>query len=189
MAEELDPTVPAVLAAHATASTATIGHERSMMMGNDYLLLPSALQPHPVDYAALGHIHRHQLIADSPPVVYAGSIHRVDFSEEDDPKASASSTSIPICPPAVAPPRGPFHPVWSRPFRTIKLTLRAGEQNVMAAIEAQLARANVVDAVARVEIRTPVELAGDIDRPRIQQLLRQARRAHGLRRDSSGGYA
>ena len=174
MAEELDPTVPAVLAAHATASTATIGHERSMMMGNDYLLLPSALQPHPVDYAALGHIHRHQLIADYPPVVYAGSIHRVDFSEEDDPKGFCVVDIDPNLPPGRRAAEWSFHPVWSRPFRTIKLTLRAGEQNVMAAIEAQLARANVVDAVARVEIRTPAELAGDIDRPRIQQLLRQA---------------
>ena len=174
MAAELDPTVPAVLAAHATASTATIGHERSMMMGNDYLLLPSALQPHPVDYAALGHIHRHQLIAEAPPVVYAGSIHRVDFSEEDDPKGFCVVDIDPNLPPGRRAAAWSFHPVWSRPFRTVKVTLRAGEQNVMAAIEAQLARANVVDAVARVEIRTPAELPGDIDRPRIQQLLRQA---------------
>ena len=174
MAEELDPAIPAILAAHATASTATIGHERSMMMGNDYLLLPSALQPHPVDYAALGHIHRHQLIAEAPPVVYAGSIHRVDFSEEDDPKGFCVVDIDSNLPPGRRAVAWSFHPVWTRPFRTIKVTLRADEQDAMTPIEAQLVRADVLNAVARVEIKTPAELAGDIDRPRIQQLLRQA---------------
>ena len=174
MAAELDPGVPAILTAHATASTATIGHERSMMMGNDYLLLPSALQPHPVDYAALGHIHRHQLIADSPPVVYAGSLHRVDFSEQDDQKGFCVVDIDPNLPPGRRAVAWSFHPVWTRPFRTLKVTLRAGEQDVMTTIESQLVRADVMDAVARVEITSPAELAGDVDRLRIQQFLRQA---------------
>ncbi len=174
MAGELDPSVPAILAAHVTVTGATLGHERSLMMGNDYLLFPSVLQTHPIDYAALGHIHRHQLIADSPPVIYAGSLHRVDFSEENDSKGFNVIDIDPSLPPGRRAASWAFHPVWARPFRTIRVTLRAGEENVMETVQAQLARADIVDAVVRVEISSPAELTGDIDRRRIQELLRQA---------------
>ena len=174
MAGELDPNVPSILSAHATATTATIGHERSMMMGNDYLLLPSAFQTHPIDYAALGHIHRHQLIADAPPVVYSGSIHRVDFSEENDGKGFCVVDLDPALPPGRRAAAWSFHPVWTRPFKTIKIAVHAGEQDVMGTIATRLAAADVRDAVTRVEIQAPAELAGEVDRVRIRNALRQA---------------
>ncbi len=174
MVEELDPDVPSILSAHATATTATVGHERSMMMGSDYLLLPSAFQAHPVDYAALGHIHRHQLVANSPPVVYPGSLHRVDFSEEDDAKGFCVVDIDPGLPPGHRAAAWSFHPVWARPFKTLKFAVNAGEQDVMGTIAARLAAADVRDAVARVEIQAPAELAGDVDRIRVRNALRQA---------------
>ncbi len=174
MAGELDPDVPSILSAHATATTATIGHERSMMMGNDYLLLPSAFQAHPIDYAALGHIHRHQLLADAPPAVYSGSLHRVDFSEENDDKGFCVVDIDPGLPPGRRAAAWSFHPVWTRPFKTVKIAVHVGEQDVMGTIAARLAAADVRDAVARVEIQAPTELAGDIDRIRIRNALRQA---------------
>ncbi len=173
MAGELDPNVPSILSAHATATTATVGHERSMMMGNDYLLLPSAFQTHPVDYAALGHIHRHQLIADAPPAVYPGSLHRVDFSEEDDSKGFCVVDIDPALP-AGHRAAWSFRPVWARPFKTVKIAVHAGEQDVMGTIAGRLAAADVRDAVSRVEIQAPTELAGDVDRIRIRNMLRQA---------------
>lgn len=174
MASELDPAVPSILSAHATATTATVGHERSMMMGNDYLLLPSAFQAHPIDYAALGHIHRHQLVADAPPAVYPGSLHRVDFSEENDSKGFCVVDIDPGLPPGRRAASWSFHPVWARPFKTVKITVHAGEQDVMETIAARLAAADVSDAVVRVEVQSPAELAGDIDRIRIRNMLRQA---------------
>ncbi|MCY4576790.1 MAG: exonuclease subunit SbcD [Chloroflexi bacterium] len=174
MAGELDSDVPSILSAHATATTATIGHERSMMMGNDYLLLPSAFQANPIDYAALGHIHRHQLIADAPPAVYSGSLHRVDFSEENDDKGFCVVDIDPALPPGRRVAAWSFHPMWTRPFRTVKIAVHVGEQDVMGTITARLAAADVRDVVARVEIQAPTELAGDIDRIRIRNALRQA---------------
>jgi exonuclease SbcD len=38
------------------------------------------------DYVALGHVHRHQILATQPLVVYPGSIERVDFGEENEAK-------------------------------------------------------------------------------------------------------
>jgi exonuclease SbcD len=54
-----------------------------VMLGGD-LVLPGSLVRDPrLDYVALGHIHKPQDLNEGqhPPVIYPGSIERVDFSE------------------------------------------------------------------------------------------------------------
>ena len=174
MAGEIDPEVPTILAAHATVSTATLGHEGSLMMGNDYVLLPSALQPRPIDYAALGHVHRHQALAATPPVVYAGSLNRVDFSEEKDSKGFCVIDIDPRLPAGQRVVDWSFNEVWSRPFLTIRVSLTGREEDALAVVEAQVGRHDVTDAVARVEVRAPIDLAGSIDVSLIRGQLTRA---------------
>ena len=94
-AQELNPDLPAILAGHVTVNGATVGSERSMMLGNDHVLNVSAVQQPQLEYVALGHIHKHQVLrlpatngsdAIGPGVAYSGSPQRVDFSEEADDK-------------------------------------------------------------------------------------------------------
>ncbi len=84
--ERLSPDVPAVLAGHATVVGAQFGSERTIMLGQDIALTLSSIGDTIFDYVALGHIHKHQVLRETPPVVYAGSMERVDFGEEKEDK-------------------------------------------------------------------------------------------------------
>lgn len=86
-ASKLDASLPALLAGHLTVSTGMFsGSEKHAIYGNDPLFLPSQLARDPFDYVALGHLHRHQNLNNNcqPPIVYAGSIERIDFGEKED---------------------------------------------------------------------------------------------------------
>jgi exonuclease SbcD len=86
--EQIDPELPVIFTAHASVQGAKYGAERTVMLGSD-LVLPGSLVRDPrLDYVALGHIHKPQNLNENahPPVIYPGSIERVDFGEVADDK-------------------------------------------------------------------------------------------------------
>ncbi len=88
-ASKLDPNVPAILAGHLTVSTGVYsGSEKKAIYGNDPIFLPSQLAIPPFDYVGLGHLHRYQSlnVQSHPPIVYPGSIDRIDFGERKEEK-------------------------------------------------------------------------------------------------------
>lgn len=85
---ETDPNIPTILTAHASVAGAKLGNEQEIKIGRD-VIFPLGLVCNPrFDYVALGHIHRHQdlNLGFHPPVVYPGSIERVDFGEVNEEK-------------------------------------------------------------------------------------------------------
>ena len=157
-ARELEPDVPAVLAAHIAASEAVYsGSERTATIGRDPALLTSALAHPAFDYVALGHIHRHQDLnaGRQPPVVYSGSVERIDFGEEGDEKG--------FCLVDLPARRGDgttyrFVPTPARRFVTV--TVADGEvgdddEALTRAVLAALRAAPLQDAVVRISHPAP----------------------------------
>ncbi|HNF95199.1 MAG TPA: hypothetical protein PLQ75_11165, partial [Anaerolineales bacterium] len=81
--EECDLSMPIVLTAHASIEGAKFGGERLVMLGNDLVLTGGLVKNPKLNYVAMGHIHKPQDVNEGhqPPVIYPGSIERVDFGE------------------------------------------------------------------------------------------------------------
>jgi exonuclease SbcD len=183
----LDPSVPAILTAHATISGATVGTERSMMLGQDHVLLVSAVHKPQLEYVALGHIHKHQVLRQDPPmVVYSGSLQRVDFSEQGDQKGFCVVDIDPSAPQGQRMSGFQVHQVDARPFVTVDVRIDSGETDPTGAVVRAIARFDVVDAVVRVRITLPSELEPHLRDAEIRQALDGAHYIAAVSRELAG---
>lgn len=165
---ELDATIPAVLTLHGTIDGAQLGAERSMTLGQDLLLSRGVLAHPSLDYVALGHIHKHQVLGTQPPVVYPGSIERIDFGERDEDKGCV------LVELARGATRWRFHRLAARPFISIAVDVRNSsdpQARVAGAIERQ---PDLASAVVRVEIKAGQEQANALREDAIRRQLEAA---------------
>lgn len=169
LASQVDPDIPAVLTGHFTIQGAQLGSERGIMLGRDVAVLLSTIADPVWDYIALGHIHFHQDMnpGHRPPVVYSGSIERIDFGEEGASKG--------FC--WVQLERGnttyEFVELPVRPFLTIKVDARAQRDPTQAVIKA-VRKHDFKDAVVRVLIQTTPENDPLINQREIEAALEEA---------------
>jgi exonuclease SbcD len=103
-----------------------------------------------VVHNCLGHIHKHQNLTENaphlPPIVYSGSLERIDFGEEVEPKG--------FC--WLSLQRGAstweFVRVKARPFHTLKIDARE-EADPSAAVVEKITSRDLTGAIVRVTIQ------------------------------------
>ena len=182
-AEGLDPGIPAVLAGHLSVGDAKAGSEQWMMLGRDYVLLKSDVALPQFDYVALGHVHRHQILARDPYVVYSGSVQRVDFGEEDDEKGFCE-VDLDTEKAAGARLRSfEFQRLDARRFLTIRVRVGADELDATAAAALAISKHDVRDAIVRVQIELPSGLEGGLRDGAVRDALEDAHHVASISRE------
>jgi exonuclease SbcD len=147
------------------------------MVGHDPIIPLSALTNPAWDYVALGHIHRHQDLnaGQQPPVVYCGSIERIDFGEEREPKGfvwaeiEKGHTSYQFI-------EGP-----ARRFVTLRVDAREGDP--LQLLDEALAHQDVTDAVVRVMITLATEQRDLVNERQIRERLKAAYLVAGIAKE------
>ncbi|HEY57331.1 MAG TPA: exonuclease SbcCD subunit D [Anaerolineae bacterium] len=178
-AQAAHPDLPLVLTAHASVQGASYGAERLVMMGDDLVLPPALVKRPAFAYVALGHIHKPQdLNANSqPPVIYPGSIERVDFGEAEDQKAFVIATLTPG-----APTRVDWRRLPTRPFIEKRVQLSQAEEVMEQLLAALGPPESLKDAVVRLVVTYPRELERLIDDARLYAHARQTLEFHLVKR-------
>ncbi len=184
-AENLDPDVPAILTGHVTVNGATVGTERSMMLGQDHVLLAGDIGRPQVDYVALGHIHKQQILRNENPfMAYSGSLQRVDFSEEGDDKGFCVVDLDPAAPQGKRLTDFDFHRLDARRFVTVDVTVPVGDPDPTSAVVRGIARKDVVGAVVRVRVTLPSEVEAQLRDSDIRDALSEAHYIAAINRES-----
>jgi len=89
LSSKVDNSNPAIFLGHLSVRNAKLsGTERDTITISDPIVPVSELNNGAFNYVALGHIHRFQNLNKDgfPPIVYSGSIERIDFTEEKEKK-------------------------------------------------------------------------------------------------------
>lgn len=176
--EEADPEVPTVLAAHGSVEGAVFGAERSVSLGRDFIIPKSIACDTRLDYTALGHIHKKQDLNPKkhPPVVYPGSIERVNFGEAADDKYFLIADVD----------KGKTKLDWRklehiRPFVDINLTLTSND-DITGQVKKALPPEDKLDgAVTRLILEYPKAWDPLIDENAIRELVKDSFEFHFLK--------
>ncbi len=161
--------MPRVLAGHFTVEAASFGSERSVMLGSDLPILRSTVADEAWDYVALGHLHKHQDVNEGayPPVVYSGSLERIDFGEQNEEKGFVWVEL------ARSDATWRFMPVAARSFHTLTFDVRQDEDPT-AAILGALESARYEGSVVRLAITLESTQSMALREREIEQALESA---------------
>jgi exonuclease SbcD len=157
---EADSSLPLILTAHASVEGAMFGAERMVMLGSDLVLPTSLVKDRRLDYVAMGHIHKPQDVneGNQPPVIYPGSIERIDFGEAHDDKFYIIAEVT----------RGYTKVDWrkidgTRPFIERRVVIRSTENVTNELIGALPTLDKMAEAIVKLTVEYPRELDVLID--------------------------
>ncbi len=166
---KLEPNLPTILLGHLMVNRARFGAEQFLAVGRGFTIPISLLIRPELDYVALGHVHKHQNLNsnNNPPVIYPGSIERVDFSEEKEEKGyilidlKKGNVDWTFC------------PLPARPFLTIKVDISQTEDPQAALVKA-IKKKTIENTVVRVNYQIRSEQLELINSAVIHETLKAA---------------
>jgi exonuclease SbcD len=170
--DSLDPDQPALAMVHASVSGASFGSERTVMIGGDLVVDKKVLDHPKLAYVALGHIHQRQIIPGTKvPMVYPGSIERIDFGEAKEDKGFEIVDLAKVGGRWVA--KNTHYSTNPRPFVNIRVNLKEGSDPTEQVIS-HIAKATIKDAVVKVVVSVPPSVNSDFDITRLREALKPA---------------
>ena len=143
------------------------GTEGMLSLGKEPVIDKSVLTDKRLAYVGLGHVHRFQELNRSgpSPIVYAGSLNRIDFQEKDDAKgfilAKIESDELSYR----------FCEVTDRPFYEIEIQLTDSEDPTKEFIE-QLSEYDLERAVIKVSYSANAEIVSRLNWQKIHNQLK-----------------
>jgi len=182
--EALDAGIPAILAGHVTLSSAATGSEAHMMLGQGHVLLPSAVVHPALDYVALGHVHKHQVLHQRPLTVYAGSLQRVDFGEAEEEKGFCVVEMDASQPQGQRVADFQFVPVKGRSFITIPVDVLAEDQDPTATVVRTIQRYRIEEAIVQLFVRASRQTLALLRDDEIRKCLDAAHHVAAIRKEA-----
>jgi exonuclease SbcD len=179
---EADSSLPLILTAHASVEGAVFGAERMVMLGSDLVLPTSLVKDGRLDYVAMGHIHKPQDVNEGnhPPVIYPGSIERIDFGEAHDDKfyiiaeVSRGATQVNWC-----------KIDGTRPFIERRAVLHSTENVTDELLRALPNPNHMLEAIVKLTVEYPRELDVLIDENALRRYCECAFEFHLAKRPKS----
>lgn len=165
---DLNDKIPTVVTAHMMVDRARAGAEEELMAGYTMTFPTEFFIDQRIDYVALGHVHKHQVLRQSKPTIaYAGSLERVDFSEEHEDKGFVHATID----------RGAtnirFHSINPRKFLTLERDLSSSADPQSDLLN--LLRSNHLDgAVVRIKFKLQQDRITEINEEELRAAASEA---------------
>lgn len=172
---KINKSIPCIFSGHLTVMEAKTSTETLMSIGADYMFPAQFFARPEFEYVALGHVHKDQVLIESPPVIYSGSLERVDFGEKNDikgfyvieiePKKSQGNRLVSY----------KKIPVSARNFREYIINIPKETEFPVNIIEEELKSNDIKDSIARITIESTREHYESINDPKIQSILSNAK--------------
>ena len=181
--EEANENLPIIFTAHASIEGAKFGGERLVMLGNDLVLSGSVVKNQRFNYVAMGHIHKPQDVNEGhqPPVIYPGSIERVDFGEAKEDRffviaeiESGKETQVEW-----------VQLTGARKFIDRRTVLRSNENVTEALKDALPSLKEMSEAIVRLSVEYPREWDTLIDETALRKYTEDAFEFHLVKRPQS----
>jgi len=169
---------PVILAGHLEVEGSSMGSEKGLAIANDVTIPLSLLTDRRLNYVALGHIHKHQVLNKDPLVVYSGSPERIDFGEAKEEKGFIVAKIDKSLVTSYS-----FIPTPARKFISIPVTLKAGDPDPTDTVIKEIKAAEIKDAIVRVIIDIPVGCEKELEMDKIKKSLSSANYIAGISRN------